>query len=406
MYLLLQRRRRASPLVLPTSYALYVNAASGSDISSGSLSAPLKTMAQAGAMAALADPAVRFTIYYTGTFGGVVLSRGNIEYLPYLSGLIDADGDIGFDLGGFDLVGISNAEITNTSYAVHAGGGSGHSLANLYIHEVEAGIRLIDCDNPAVLGGTIYHTTSGEGIWLQDGSGGLIAGVDGSRCAKRVAYASGQPGVVMHDIFAHDADSYNLTSNYAVELEDGCDDAVLYRIWAKRCNNGVIIKTSDNVLASSIVAWDCWNYGGYMKGATNSTFEYGDFYHNGNGTTGGANVGVLQDDSSEDENGDPILIGSVGNTVAHNIMSNAVTYGTRTDPLSTGNTWHDNDYYGNAVAVGRTPSNVYASLAAWQAAYGDANSTEIDPAYNNTNYGGFVAAGVSGVGHTASSFNL
>lgn len=400
---LLHNRKARKSISAPVGYVLYVNAATGSDLSSGSLIAPLRTIAAANALAGAADPSARFTIFYSGTFPGVVVGRSNIEYVPYVSGLIDANGANGFDLGGFDSVGISNAEITNAApYAVYASGGSGHSLANLYIHGVAAGVRMVGCNAPEMLGGIIVGTTSGEGVYFQDGSGGVIAGVDGSHCAKRVAYANHQPGVVLHHLYAHDADNYDSLSNYAVEVENGCDGAVLFAIWAYRCNNGLIIKTSDGVLGVANVAWANFNYGGYMKGATNSVFEYNDFYGNGNGVAGGANIAVLQDDNG----GAGPNVGSVGNTIRYNVSSGAVTYGVRTDPLSSGNVYHDQDYFGNAVAVGRTPSTVYASLAAWQADFGDAGSTEIDPQYNSIGYGGFVSGALTDKGHAASTFTL
>jgi hypothetical protein len=87
------------------------------------------------------------------------------------------------------------------------------------------------------------------------------------------------------------------------------------------------------------------------------------------------------------------------------VSSGAVGYSVRTDTTSTGNTYHDNDHYNNA-GFARNTSTIYSTLAAWQADYGDANSTELDPAYNSTTYGGFVSGTLSDKGHGASTFSL
>jgi parallel beta-helix repeat protein len=413
-------RRLKKTLSTPATNEIYVNSATGDNSHAGTLAAPMQTFAAAMAAAAgQADQSATFTIHLQGTFAeACTFSRGNVQVAPYGAGAVvnGAGTRKGFDFGGFNNCGVAGIEITACTYAVYASGGTGPSVLNCTIHDNQRGVYLTGVGGYQVFSNIVTNTTAGEGISIWNAiSAGDVAHNECSGCRARGIYGSAAPDIRIYDNFVHDGPNWQTASDYGIEVEgvwdavhsrfNGSDRAIIINNWVTHCNNGVIAKTSDSVIVAGNVCWSNFNYGVYLKGATNSTASYNDCHANGNNGSGiaGANIGVLQDDRGTVTTDDDV--GSTGNEISFNVSSNAVGYSVRTDTLSTGNTYHDNDHYNNA-GFARNTSTIYTTLAAWQGDYGDANSTELDPAYNSTTYGGFVSGTLSDKGHGASTFSL
>ena len=367
---------------IPTR-SLYVNVSTGNDGNAGTIAAaPLATIGAAEALAAN-DYTIKTIEIATGTYQETISPPRND--LIYIGSTVTIDGNSQVNNGA--NVACDNVRLEGTwefsacAIGINVTAGTDFYAENLTVHGCASNGALIAGDD-AYFESCIFHSNGAEGIKFATGSGGMCKNCTGYNNVSRAFYARVQPSVKFINCYA-----YAPASGYGFEVEAGSDDCIFYGCWSTGGTHGFISKTSTGTIFNRCVSWSNSTSGFYAKDGDDGFIVNCDSYGN--------NAGILLDNNL---GGDP----STGWTMINNILANNSTYCISVLNSSTITSSDYNDFYpsvggayGNWQGVGKT------SLADWQTASSqDANSLQIDPAYDAATYGNFTpaAAGLVGAG--------